>query len=86
MRYPAVWSDTMFGWLTGRSKEIEAEAERLLAAHGESVYPLVMSYSRDMDLGEVEQRRWQRIRRAIERRLDIPAHVDTATRMAERDR
>jgi hypothetical protein len=78
----------MLGFLRRRAeykRRVEQRADELIAAHGEDAWSIIYGKCRDLDQDEDSRAFHYRVRRVIERRLNIPPRVDTATRYLEPD-
>ena len=77
----------MFGWFRRRREfrqQAEAKAARLIEALGkDDAWETAYRDSRDMTISDEKRQLNLAVRRAIERRLGIPPHQDTATRYLE---
>jgi hypothetical protein len=76
----------VFGFVKRRlelRRRAEAEAEQLIAAHGDAAWSVVYGRCRDHALPEEERAFAYKVRRIIEKRLGTPPRVDTATRYLE---
>ena len=77
----------MFGWLRRRREfrqQAEAKAARLIEALGkDDAWETAYRDSRDMAIPEDKRLFNLAVRRAMERKLGIPSHQDTATRYLE---
>lgn len=77
----------MLGWFRRRRERralTESEADRLLSVHGKEAWGVIYNRSRDRTRSDRDREEAYRVRRVIEKRLGLPARVDTATRFLER--
>jgi hypothetical protein len=82
----AIGFGAMWTWLQQRlaeSSKAEADAKLLLELHGNQAY--VTARELALKASPRMQRYRFRVMRAVGRELGIGAHLDTATRMLERD-
>jgi hypothetical protein len=56
-----------------------------MSRHGRGAWPIVYGICRDPERDEEDRRFYYLVRSIIERRLDIPPRVDTATRYLQHD-
>lgn len=78
----------MFGFFRRRAEyksRVEQRADELIAAHGDNAWGIIYGLCRDREQDEDSRAFYYRVRRVIERKLNIPPRVDTATRYLEPD-
>jgi hypothetical protein len=81
-------SIAMFEFLRNQAeprRRANIRAQALIAEHGRDAWSVVYRLCRDPERDEEDRRFYYLVRSIIERRLDIPPRVDTATRYLQHD-